>query len=205
MLQPAKRTLCAGAGPSLPAQCAFHFNTLLEGGDAVSLERLSSSTELHQRRTAARRHAVSQSDREKASTLYGSQPETRLRVVTITGDGRCLFRALVRGCPLHWDSCWHALLCWTVSLLPAMPCTSRPGGCCQKAQVAADKERRSMLISACDEGQGVLGYRGCCALPHRRRAWRTARGASWAVLRRRRTLTSCGARLPTRCAGGRSG
>ena len=53
----------------------------------------------------------------KARMMYGTPPETRLRVVSITGDGRCLFRALVRRCmgTLHVIA-----LCLVVSKTPAV-------------------------------------------------------------------------------------
>ena len=84
-------------------RCLFHLSASLEGGDAASLERLSASTEFHQKRGATRQHSAAQRDREQASVLYGTQPETRLRVVPIKGDGRCLFRALVGAPPCHAD------------------------------------------------------------------------------------------------------
>lgn len=68
----------------------------MRGGDAVSLEGLSASSDFHRKQLAARRHQAEQAERDRMRTIYGSKLETNLRVVTIKGDGRCLFRALVR-------------------------------------------------------------------------------------------------------------
>ena len=95
-------------------RCLFHLSASLEGGDAASLERLSASTDFHQKRSATRQHSAAQRDREQASVLYGTQPETHLRVVPIKGDGRCLFRALVGAAP---------------SLLPLLSSCGRCGQC----------------------------------------------------------------------------
>ena len=88
--------MCTGV--SVPS-CLFNLTVNLEGGDAASLERLSASTDYHQRRSATQQHTATQRDRQQARVLYGTQPETHLRVVPIKGDGRCLFRALVSMTP----------------------------------------------------------------------------------------------------------
>ncbi|EIE25014.1 cysteine proteinase [Coccomyxa subellipsoidea C-169] len=69
----------------------------MQGGDSVSLEKLGVSSDYHKKKAAANRHHREQAEREKIHKLYSSQPETHLRVVPIKGDGRCLFRAMVKG------------------------------------------------------------------------------------------------------------
>ncbi|CAL8462045.1 g1576 [Coccomyxa elongata] len=90
------RTTSALSGPSI-TRCCFHFNSLLQGGDSVSLEGLGMSSDYHRKKQAVNRHHREQAEREKVHKLYSTKPETHLRVVPIKGDGRCLFRALAKG------------------------------------------------------------------------------------------------------------
>ncbi len=96
------------AGPGI-SRCCFQFNNLMQGGDSVSLEKLGVSSDYHKKKAAANRHHREQAEREKIHKLYSSQPETHLRVVPIKGDGRCLFRAMVRSnqpaCPFTLHLC----------------------------------------------------------------------------------------------------
>ena len=73
----------------------FELNPLLRGGDAVRVENLSAQSDYQRKKVAHNQHKREQMERERAQTRFRSKAETHLRVVTIAGDGRCLFRALV--------------------------------------------------------------------------------------------------------------
>ena len=73
----------------------FELNPLLRGGDAVRVENLSAQSDYQRKKVAHNQHKREQTERERMQTLFRSKAETHLRVVTIAGDGRCLFRALV--------------------------------------------------------------------------------------------------------------
>ena len=73
----------------------FEINALLRGGDAVRVESLSAQSDYQKRKMAHTHHKREQAEREKMQMRFRSKAETRLRVVPIQGDGRCLFRALV--------------------------------------------------------------------------------------------------------------
>lgn len=70
-------------------------NPLLRGGDAVRVESLSAQSDYQKKKVAHNQHKMEQLERVKMQMKFRSKAETHLRVVTIKGDGRCLFRALV--------------------------------------------------------------------------------------------------------------
>ena len=73
----------------------FELNPLRRGGDAVRVENLSAQSDYQRKKVAHNQHKREQTDRERMQTRFRSKAETHLRVITIAGDGRCLFRALV--------------------------------------------------------------------------------------------------------------
>ncbi len=77
---------------------SFDMNALLRGGDAVRVESLSAQSDYQKRKVAHTHRKREQAEREKMQMRFRSRAETRLRVVPIQGDGRCLFRALVSIC-----------------------------------------------------------------------------------------------------------
>ena len=61
----------------------------------MHVESLSAQSDYQKRKMAHTHHKREQAEREKMQMRFRSKAETRLRVVPIQGDGRCLFRALV--------------------------------------------------------------------------------------------------------------